>query len=328
VRTETLATRHFPTDGLIVAAGLTPALQQVICLEGLKLGQVNRARVTHWCASGKVVNVGWALHTLGGPSLLLAPLGGDHGRRIAAELAELGAATCWVPCRAHTRVCNTIVDETATVNSELVITELVENANPVEPDEVATFIDTFAKQAAAAALVVLTGSLPSGVAKDFYGQLLRRTSAQAILDVRGEELLAALPCRPLLIKPNREELEHTLGRNVATDADLCAAMRELNDLGAQWVLVTQGGGPVWLTSQRQTFRFQPGKVQMVNSIGCGDCLAAGIAWALRRGDTMIDAVRFGMATAATNAESLLPARFDAAQVAGRLRDVRVVDAQV
>ncbi|RPI12180.1 MAG: NADPH-dependent assimilatory sulfite reductase hemoprotein subunit, partial [Acidobacteriales bacterium] len=38
----------------------------------------------------------------------------------------------------------------------------------------------------------------------------------------------------------------------------------------------------------------------VNPIGCGDCLAAGTAWGLARGDSLVDAVRLGIAAAADN----------------------------
>ena len=46
---------------MIIAAGLTPAWQQIMRFERLATGQVNRAREVAWCASGKVLNVGLAL---------------------------------------------------------------------------------------------------------------------------------------------------------------------------------------------------------------------------------------------------------------------------
>ncbi|MCE9555637.1 MAG: hexose kinase [Planctomycetes bacterium] len=303
---------HPPQDGLILAAGLTPAWQQTVCLPKLEIGHVNRARTAHWCASGKVVNVGLALHYLGGASKTLAPIGGGSGSEISADLAALGASARWVRTQASTRVCTTIIDESARV-----ITELVENAGPLEAEDVASFIQAYREEAASASLIVLTGSLPQGVDRGFYRELLRHSTAPAILDVRGEELLAALELQPLLVKPNREELEQTLGRKLASDRELLVAMRELNQRGAQWVLVTQGAGLVWLTSKADTLRIQPTKIQVVNSTGCGDCLTAGIAWSLRNGCEMTQAVQFGLAAAAVNAESLLPGRIDASQVAAR-----------
>ncbi len=46
---------------MIVVAGLSPAWQQILSFDELRWGEVNRARSAHWCASGKVLNVGIAL---------------------------------------------------------------------------------------------------------------------------------------------------------------------------------------------------------------------------------------------------------------------------
>ena len=51
---------------MILAAGLTPAWQQIVEFDGFAVGQVNRARSVHWCASGKVLNVGIALQMYAG----------------------------------------------------------------------------------------------------------------------------------------------------------------------------------------------------------------------------------------------------------------------
>ena len=46
---------------MIVAAGLTPAWQQLMAFDALEPGAVNRAREVTWCSSGKVLNVAIAL---------------------------------------------------------------------------------------------------------------------------------------------------------------------------------------------------------------------------------------------------------------------------
>jgi tagatose 6-phosphate kinase len=45
---------------------------------------------------------------------------------------------------------------------------------------------------------------------------------------------------------------------------------------------------------------------VVNPIGCGDSMAAGIAWALIKRQAPLDAIRFGMAVAGTKVTQLLP----------------------
>ena len=123
--------------------------------------------------------------------------------------------------------------------------------------------------------------------------------------------MAALPHRPLVVKPNREELGHTVLRELSTDEDVWQAMLEINARGAEWVVVTNGASEVFATHGEERLRFQPPRVHVVNPIGCGDCFTAGLAWALQRGEEMQSAIRTGIAAAAQNAEQLLPARLGA-----------------
>ena len=56
-------------------------------------------------------------------------------------------------------------------------------------------------------------------------------------------------------------------------------------------------------------------MEVVNPIGAGICLAAGIAnWPKRGGDELPEAVKYGMAAAADNVRQLLPARLDPQRV--------------
>lgn len=291
---------------MILVAGLTPAWQQIAVLDRLQVGEVNRARKVHWCASGKVLNVGLALTQLGACVRTLSLVGsGASGEAMKRDMADLGVQVRWVDSLARQRVCTTLLDQ-ATGHT----TELVENFAAATEAELAAFESAFAEEAAAANIeyLILTGSLPSGTPSDFYSTLLSRTRAPAILDVRGAELLAALPHRPLIVKPNREELAQTVGRELSADEDVWLAMSDLNDRGAEWVVVTNGSHEVFASHKSERHRFTPPSVKAVNPIGCGDCFTAGLSAALQRGSTMPAAIRLGISAAAQNAEQLLPAR--------------------
>ena len=86
-------------------------------------------------------------------------------------------------------------------------------------------------------------------------------------------------------------------------------MRELIERSALSVIVTNGKDAVWVLEATQRWELTPPSVTpIVNPIGCGDCLAAGVAWGMSRGDSLLDAVRLGLAAAADNVTQLLPAR--------------------
>ncbi len=305
---------------MILVAGLSPAWQHILVMDEFHHGEVNRANQSIWCSSGKVTNAALAVKALGGPLRALTVLGGANGEQIRRELEDKSVPLRWVPCSAETRVCTTIIEKNAGT-----ITELVENARPLSHAECESFMSAFVGEVALADEVVLTGSIPPGVSSEIFARCLKsaNSAVRFILDIRGDELIKALPCRPFLVKPNCEELTRTVGRELRTESEIFAAMKELNAQGAQWVLITQGSGNVLLSSAKEQFRFRSMSVPVVNPIGCGDCLAAGLAFGLDRGMTLPDAVKLGIAAAAENARELLPSRLNLGRVQELARAVRV-----
>lgn len=311
----------------VVTAGLTPAWQQIVVLDALRQGEVNRAQEVHCCASGKVLNVGRALAALGTRQTTVALVGGSSGQQIQAEWSAAGIDARWVVGEQPTRVCTTVIER-----EPHTVTELVENAAAVARDELAVFAQAYSAAASTAAVAVLTGSLPEGAPADWYRQAMRSANCPAILDVRGHELLAALDARPLLVKPNREELARTVGHALHRDEDVWAAIDSFRAAGAQWVLITQGAEPALLAGPGGRWLVAPLRTVAVNPIGCGDCLAAGIGAHLathcedisRPSDAeMLAAVQFGTAAAAENALTLLPARLDLQRVEQQAPSVRI-----
>jgi len=291
---------------MILSAGLTPAWQQTLLFEQLTPGEVNRAIESHWCASGKVLNAAAAVHHLGGPSRLISVVGGPAREEIEQDMAQMGVEARWIVTHSRTRVCTTVIDRSAHVT-----TELVEEALPLSDDELDAFQSAYADEAVEAEAAILSGSLPQGVPTSLYRDLVEATACPVILDFRGDGLRQTLDLEPLLVKPNREELGNTAERELTDDADVHRAMRELNAAGARWVLVTQGNGPLWLSSKDELHEILPLEAESYqNTIGSGDTLAAGVACGLREGREMTEAVRLGVAAATLNIETILPARFD------------------
>jgi 1-phosphofructokinase family hexose kinase len=304
---------------VILCAGLTPAWQHVLVFDAFTPGAVNRAREVHWCASGKVLNAGLALHRLGAPCRTLSPAGGAHGDAMRQDLARQGVSGRWISTAAATRVCTTIVDLANHTASEL-----VENAQALTAADLKAFAAAYGEEATSATVAILIGSLSPGAPATFYRDLCAHTPGRAILDARGPELLAALQAQPFLVKPNREELGRTLGCDLCRDEDLFDALGEVHRRGAAWVLVTDGKNPAYARSVEGLFRIEPAAAAVVNPIGCGDCMAAGIALALHQGRQPVDALRYGAAAAAAKLGELLPAGVDPSRVEMLARTIEVV----
>lgn len=282
-------------------------------------GEVNRASATWRGASGKVLNVATAVAHLGLPVRAVTALGGPPAVAMRAEMERMGVVLAAVPTRGETRTCITLLDDATGLT-----TELVENAAAIERDELAAFVAAFGENAAGAAAVVLSGSLPAGTPVGLYRDLLVGVACPAVLDARGPELLEALSQRPLLVKPNREELAKTFGLALEGETAVFAAMDRLREQGAQWVLITDGGQPALVAGPEERFRLVPPPVaEMVNPIGCGDCLAAGFTAGVVAGLSPLHALQQGFASAADNCRSLFAGRLEPGNVARLARDVAI-----
>lgn len=303
---------------MILAAGLTPAWQQILCFDQFVPGEVNRASRAEWCASGKVLNVGIALYHLGADVRTLSLLGGRSGEAIRAEFASQNIPARWIESQTPTRTCTTILDQRSQQT-----TELVENSGPISEEDLRAFCKAFREEAEGAEWVVLSGSLPEGVPATLYRELMEDCRGKVILDVRGAELTEALIERPFLVKPNRSELGRTVGRELSSESETLQAMREINQQGAEWVVITHGAGAVLASHETRCFRLIPPQMPVVNPIACGDCFAAGLAWGFSVGLVPPECLRLGVAAAADNLSQLLPARLDRERVRKIAETVRL-----
>jgi uncharacterized glyoxalase superfamily protein PhnB len=132
---------------------------------------------------------------------------------------------------------------------------------------------------------------------------LTRAEVPAIVDAQKALLRGALAEGPFLVKPNLEETAVALDLSLTDDEedDAEAAVAALIEVGAEWALVTTGAtGAMLGDASGGRWKLQPPKVEAVNPIGSGDALAAGLAVALARGETVPEAAAFGTACAAAN----------------------------
>jgi fructose-1-phosphate kinase PfkB-like protein len=155
-----------------------------------------------------------------------------------------------------------------------------------------------------ATTLALSGSLPPGVALDFYARLCATSPVPVVLDAQREPLRLALAARPYLVKPNRQEAIAALSLPADTSALDCA--RVLCEAGARNALVSEGkAGAALRTAEDGAWRILPPETSALNPIGSGDALMAGVLFShFVLQATLLDSVRFGTACAAANCLTL------------------------
>jgi tagatose 6-phosphate kinase len=307
---------------MILCLGTTPAAQRVMMFRNLVLDAVNRAQVTLDGAAGKSINVAKVLKALGEEPVATGFLGGPRGNFIQTILQEKGVESDFVTVSAPTRLCITILDESAGTQ-----TELVEEANPVlEPAYHELVLRVQRQIERGCRAVVMSGTIPRGGPVNLYfqcAQMANQAGIITVVDAQGTPLAEALKAKPGLVKPNRAELASTLNRELEDESALRRAMAELHERGAQRVIVTAGREPTWAFDGHGYWKIWPPQIKPVNPIGSGDSFTAGLVWRLLRGDDLGEAARWGSATGAANALTPMPGEVDREAVEALAKEVRV-----
>jgi len=275
---------------MIICLGTTPTVQRTMTFERLTLDAVNRAKSVHEYASGKSVNAARVLHTLGDDVVATGFLGGERAGFFRSDLDRSGIRHDFVDVAAPTRLCTTVIDESAGT-----ATELIEESHAVSHPDSLNLLDKLNRSAD---LIVLSGTLAPGVDDDFYAKCIK-PGVRVVLDAVGEPLLRALPQRPFVIKPNQSEVARTL--KIDSTHNLRDGMRRLVDLGAQWVVVTRGREGTLITNGHAFWELNTPNVKVLSPIGSGDSFAGGLASALARGDDVPQACILAAACGSANA---------------------------
>jgi tagatose 6-phosphate kinase len=306
---------------MILAVCLNPALQRTLHFQSLEFDRVNRAKSIVISTGGKGVNVARVASTLGADVLLLTLLGGTHGREVKAHLKKEGILFHAIPVRGNTRICTTLLDpENGTQ------TELVEESEPVTKEDVQRADRTFERLLPRCSLVILSGTAPKGFPDTVYGKwiaMATRTHVPSILDAPMKLAENGLASKPWLFKPNWHEMETLLGVTVRSESEAGKAMESLRSRGAQNVLVTKEGPLALALTGSGFFRILSTDLNVVNPIGSGDSIAAGIGAAFLRGKSLPEALRFGMACGGANVLTPLAGTVRKKDVRTLLKDIRI-----
>ena len=140
---------------------------------------------------------------------------------------------------------------------------------------------------------VASGSVPRGVPKAIYRELIEEAHAHGIpflLDTSGEALSAALPAKPDFIKPNKDEIEALTGRTVTSESDVQRETRAFADAGIPFACVSLGADGSLAIADGKSYRVHVPRIACKNPVGSGDSFVGGYATAIAQGKSPQEAL--------------------------------------
>jgi tagatose 6-phosphate kinase len=286
---------------VIVVVCLNPALDVTHHVPAVDWAGVNRPAAVCARPGGKGVNVARTLHALGADVLLMGLTGGITGTGVQAALGEREIPAALTPIAGETRRTFTVVDGEGSA-------ALFNEPGPqVTAREFAAFRSRYEEALTGTAVVVLSGSLPPGLAATTYAELIDAASAAgvpAVLDTHGDALVRGAAAGPAIVKPNLAELEAMAARRLSNpdgvDAmAVTAAAEKLRTAGARSVVTSLGPeGLLAVTGESGRWRALPSMTVAGNGTGAGDAVVAALAHGLAMGRSWEERLRHAVALGA------------------------------
>ena len=255
---------------MIYTVTLNPALDYFMNYEELALGEVNRTGKTQISAGGKGIMESRMLSLVGAKSKALGFLGGFSGQYIKDFLNENQIDSDFTEIEDLTRI-------NVKLKSQENETSLDAAGPKLQESEINHFLEKF-DHLKEDDIVVFAGTIPKSLGEDFYERLIAKVQKQKatfVMDVDGQKLLDSLPAHPLLIKPNREELEAIFETSFKNNEQIIPYGQKLLEMGAQNVIVSMAGDGALLFTNEKVYFAQGIKGELKNSIGAGDSTVAG-----------------------------------------------------
>ncbi len=244
-------------------------------------------------AGGGGINVARALKRLGVKATAFFTCGGLIGDMLHGLLEQEGIERHPFKVKSNTRESIMVLDK-----KENNLYRFVTPGGKLEQEEWQHLLEVVHDHAHADYLVA-SGSLPPGAPPDLYARLAKvahERGIRLILDTSGAALHEIIHSGAFLIKPNRKELGDLVERELRSDDDVRYAAKELIGHGNIEVLVVSMGGDGALLATRDGVeKLNAPQVQKVSSVGAGDSMVAGIVSRLVAGESIGNAVRYGLA---------------------------------
>lgn len=286
---------------MIYTVTLNPALDIVFYSDNLKTTEYNSTTKTQKFPGGKAINVSRTLYNLNIPSIATGFLGGYPGKYIHDWFKNRKAESFFVELEDDTRINVRI----KTKNDKITIAGVHPRVTENNIEELLFYLSRVRE----GDIVVMGGSIPQNAPLDIYkriSDICIANKAYFVIDIPPKETLQALSSRPLLIKPNIDNLALMFDKKEGfkDEEDIIEHGLKCIKIGARNVIVSLGkDGSYLFTEDLSVYRSYAVEGIEVNSFNSRDAMiGAFIGFYMKKNDPVES---FKMASAAASATAFV-----------------------
>ena len=269
---------------MITIVSMNPSIDMTLFIPRLTIGGSHRVRRTRRDISGKAVNTAYALRNLNQPCQLLGFDFIENGNLLKESLKQADIPYDFVSVNGSIRTNTKIFEEECQR-----MTEINQEGFPVSEESVGALFHKVIQSKSD--VLILSGSLPQGVDKGIYGEMIRRikakdeaktTKTKVILDADGPAMHAGLEAGPYMIKPNHQEMERLVGESLPSRSLQISAGRDLLRKygGIELICLSLGGEGALMIGKEEALFAPPLDIKVRGIQGAGDAMVAGLAFKL------------------------------------------------
>ena len=252
---------------MIYTVTLNPSIDYFLKFDRTVLDDVNRINESTFVAAGKGINCSKMLDVLGIPSQTIYFSGGRTGDFINESLKPYHFLTAHPIAidgltRINVKVYGSVdyaFNPTGPLVEEGPKQELLDHLKILNSEDV----------------VIISGSLPRGVDKDYVKTMCRLISergAKSVLDVPNFKVADFEGLDVYLIKPNTDELRYMVDEENINEDNYRDYMKKIQEAGVRNILLSMGKNGALYYGEYGTYHVSTPKIKVVKSIGAGDSM--------------------------------------------------------
>jgi tagatose 6-phosphate kinase len=308
-------------DELIYCTLFNPAVDAVYTLDEIQTGGAVKNVGSCIVPSGKGINVAATLKILGEDVCVAGIAHENNHRQFTEYLERIGVQSHFVTVPGTSRINVTLVEsksgQTTHINSAQA---------PVRAGLQDELLDFLRSNISSGDICACCGSVPTGIGNDIYQKLIRickEKGAIAMLDCSGKPFKMGVRAKPLLIKPNLEELEEFFGENIQGVHHIALKGKRLVDMGIGYVLISLGSDGMIAIHENDCLLCLSPQIRAINTVGCGDSLVGGILAGFVRNFSFTEMCRMAVACGTVKAMHNDPANITRDEVWRLMEEVTI-----
>lgn len=278
---------------MILSVCPNPSIDTYAWLNKIDQAKINRIEELKEYPGGKGVHVALAIAELGEDSGIFGNWGGVTGTWIKKACSQKGIKISGIGLDGNNRKCYTFRSSNPDFNN----TELLEPGPVMRAKNWRDLKKSFEKEIKNTNLICLSGSWPKNAPEDAYLQLItiaKKQNKNIFLDCSGIQLLNALQSSFFALHLNEHEAFQLCGSK-----DFEVLLKKLENK-VELIAMTRGKKGLWMWYRGKTYIANVKIDSVISTVGSGDCLTAGIAWAFEKGLKPEQIASYGVACGAAN----------------------------